>query len=64
MGIGGRLKEAHARGWLQGKAESRHVKRASLVYQDFEYLHDVLVEIRKRRGHPPSDLKEQIKLKG
>jgi hypothetical protein len=44
--------------------EFRQRYNAPQVYQDFEYLHDVLVEIRGRRGHPASDLKEQIRLKG
>ena len=42
--------------------EVRKRYNAPQVYQDFEYLYDVLVEIRRRRGHPVSDLKEQIKI--
>ncbi len=42
--------------------EVRQRYNAPQVYQDFEYLYDVLVDIRRRRGHPVSDLKEQIKI--
>jgi len=42
--------------------ELRQRYNAPQVYQDFEYLYDVPVEVRKRRGHPASDLKDQIKL--
>lgn len=42
--------------------EVRERYNAPQVYQDFEYLYDVLVEIRKRRGHPVSHLDKQIKI--
>lgn len=42
--------------------EVRERYTAPQAYQYFEYLYEVLVDIRRRGRHPVSGLKEQIKI--